>query len=462
MKFSGNISYAEKISMSSVDTAWLRMDSPTNLMMIGVVLIFENPFDISRLKETLARRLLIFNRFRQKVVIEQGKAYWHSDPLFDINNHLHKVALPDPDSDADLQELVSDLYSQPLAFSRPLWQMHLVNHYKQGSALIIRIHHCIADGIALIRVLLSMTDDEPDPPQQKEPHHHRLIEPTRHLLQNTFRFGHSLLEEGKVLFTHPEYALNLAIKSASAAAELKKIGMMPPDPKTLFKGALSGQKKVAWSSPLALSRAKELAEELGGTINDVLLTCAAGAVRHFMKSRQQIVERAPIHMAVPFNLRALDKPVENLGNEFGLVIVALPIGLGDPLERYHAVKRHMDELKNSYQAQVFFGLLDILGKGPSILEKTALELLSQKASAVMTNVPGPKNAVYLAGNKLKQPLFWVPQSGEVGVGLSILSYNGHIQFGIVADTNLIDVPDDMTGFFEHSFNELSKRAIKPV
>jgi WS/DGAT/MGAT family acyltransferase len=216
-----------------------------------------------------------------------------------------------------------------------------------------------------------------------------------------------------------------------------------------------GKKKVAWSKPIPIGRVKELALGLEGTMNDVLLTCAAGAVRHFMKSQQKIIERAPIHMAVPFNLRPLDKPIEKLGNEFGMVIVALPIGLGDPLERFHAVKNHMDQLKHSLQPQVFFGLLDLLGKGPSVLEKSALELLSQKASAVMTNVPGPKKAVYLAGSKLKQPMFWVPQSGEVGIGLSILSYDGHIQFGIVADKNLITSPDDLATYFEHSLIELA-------
>ncbi len=451
---------SQKTPMSAVDTAWLRMDSPTNLMMIGVVLIFDSPIDTERLKQTLEKRLLVFDRFKQQVVVEQDKAYWVNDPLFDIDSHLHIAALPNPNSESDLQTLASDLYSQPLSFSKPLWQMHLIQEYKSGSALIIRIHHCIADGIALIRVLLSLTDDEANPAEQEEAHHHRLIEPSRNLLRNTFKFGQSLIEEGRHLLNNPELALDLARKSASAAGEIKRIGLMPPDPKTLFKGDLSGHKRVAWSTPIALSQVKELAIELNGTINDVLLTCAAGAIRHFMKSQQKIIERAPIHLAVPFNLRPLDQPVEQLGNQFGLVIVALPIGLGDPLARFSAVKKHMDELKHSYQAQVFFGLLDILGKGPSILEKTALELLSQKASAVMTNVPGPKKAVYLAGSKLSQPLFWVPQSGEVGIGLSILSYDDRIQFGIVADKNLIPNPNQLSNFFEHSFIELSKHTIQ--
>ncbi len=157
---------------------------------------------------------------------------------------------------------------------------------------------------------------------------------------------------------------------------------------------------------------------------------------------------------MPFNLRPLDQEIKELGNRFGLVVVPMPVGTSDPQERLMAVRRNMDNLKRSYQAQVFYGLLGVLGKGPDILEQTALEQLSKKASAVMTNVPGPKKPLYMAGSKMIQPMVWVPQSGEVGVGLSILSYNNTVQFGLIADKGLVPDPDKMVKYFIEAIEEL--------
>ena len=159
--------------LSSVDTAWLRMEHPTNLMMITGVMVFRAPMDFERLKTTLEHRLLRFDRFRQRVVrprLPIGWPYWQDDPQFDLNQHVHRVSLGASGDLAALEELVNELMSTPLDFSRPLWELHLVEGYADGRAigdgcaLIVRLHHCTADGIALVRVLLSLTDTDPAAP----------------------------------------------------------------------------------------------------------------------------------------------------------------------------------------------------------------------------------------------------------------------------------------------------------
>ena len=153
-----------KETMSNVDTAWLQMDRPTNLMMIASFMTFDEPIDYERLLATIERRLLIFDRFRQRVVpprIPFGNYAWEDDPHFDIRAHVHRAALPAPGDKAALQAMMSDIISTPLDRSRPLWHYYLLDGYKGGSVIACRLHHSIADGIALMRVLLSMTDLTP-------------------------------------------------------------------------------------------------------------------------------------------------------------------------------------------------------------------------------------------------------------------------------------------------------------
>jgi WS/DGAT/MGAT family acyltransferase len=197
----------------------------------------------------------------------------------------------------------------------------------------------------------------------------------------------------------------------------------------------------------------------GGTANDVLLCAAAGAIQKHFTNTGEIAPDCGIRVAVPFNLRPLHQPIETLGNQFGLVLVSLPVEVGDPVMRFRQIQHNMNQLKRSYQAQVTYSLLDLFGRGPDALERRALSLLSDKASAVLTNVPGPKEAVYLAGARLKQPMFWVPQSGNIGIGMSIFSYAGTVQFGITIDRSIPVDPESAMNYFRDSFKELYNRAL---
>ncbi|WP_417503179.1 WS/DGAT/MGAT family O-acyltransferase [Marinobacter sp.] len=453
--------------MSAVDRAWLRMDSPQNPMMICGVWTLESPISMNRLRKTIEERFLCFNRFRQRVVDKGDRAYWQDDPLFDLDNHLHQIALPGKADKAELQKLASDMNSTSLDFRHPLWQMHYIDNYEGGGALLIRIHHCIADGISLVRVMLSLTDKMPEPKLSKVVSKRRSKPNQRSAIQQFFHRAvdnaQTATGQARLLIQsvreEPGYPFKLASTASAVALDLAKLGLAPVEPKTGLKEPLSGRKQVAWADPLDLADVKACAKALGGTINDALLCTVTGALQRHFAAHKEAIPDCGIRVAVPFNLRPLDQPIETLGNKFGLVLVTLPVEVMDPLMCFQQVQENMNQLKRSYQAQVTYSLLDILGRGPDVLERRALNLLSNKATAVLTNVPGPKEALYLAGSKLTQPMFWVPQSGSIGIGMSILSYAGTVQFGITVDKAIHADPNAVMDYFRQSFEALSHAAL---
>lgn len=445
--------------LSGVDNAWLRMDEPTNLMMITGVMIFSDPLSYERVVKTVQDRLLRYDRFRQRVVhsrLPLGGSRWMEDRHFDIRAHIHRMSLPAPGDQAVLEEVVSNLMSMPLDYSKPLWHFHLIDQYKGGSVLLGRLHHAIADGIALMRVMLSMTDNSPEPEIAAEINNHNdhrslaaLAGSARVALHN----AQEMVHEGVATLTDPEKLGKLAGLGLSGATTLGKLVLRWPDPGTLFKGDLGVIKKAAWSQPLALQDVKAVGKVTGGTVNDVLLTAVTGALRRYMILRRQPVSGMNFRAIVPVNLRPLDGPIE-LGNKFGLVFLSLPVGIEDPVERLLELKRRMDGLKDSPEAFVVLGLLEFFGRAPGQMEKLALDIFGSKATGVMTNVPGPRQPIYMAGSKLDTLMFWVPQSGHLGLGVSIISYAGRVSLGVMTDAGLVPDPARIIAGFHQEFDEL--------
>lgn len=452
--------------MSSVDTAWLRMDRPSNLMMICGVLLLRERIEIPRLKAMLYQRFLCFSRFRQRVVESPVGAYWETDEDFDISAHVERVSLGRRAGRSQLQALVSKLMSAPLDHARPLWQFHLVERFDGGSALIMRIHHCYADGIALIQVTLSMTDTDrrgrasgaATPPPKKHDADAddpiaQLFEPVAGALKLGFKAGSTVLEKGVALWQDPAKAVALAEQGTALTAEIAKLALMGEDSRTRFKGKPGLVKRVAWADPIALSEVKAIGRALGCSINDVLLSSVAGALGSYLARHGDAVEGVTLRALVPVNLRPPEKAWK-LGNRFGLVFLDLPLGIDNPVERLYAVRANMRELKGSYQPILALGILAAMGAGPKVLQETLLATLAKNASAVMTNVPGPQLPLYFAGAAIDSIMFWVPQSGDIGMGVSILSYNGQVQFGLVTDRGLCPDPNRVIERFAAEFEKL--------
>lgn len=452
----------EKIS--AVDTAWLRMDRPHNLMMICGVLLFREPVELKRLRELVRQRFLVFTRFRQRAVEAPGGAFWETEPHFDLSQHVVSARLPGRAEQSELQRYVSKLIATPLSRARPMWQFHLIAKYGGGSALIARIHHSYADGLALVRVMLSMTDASPDGPPAMPfaSQEHARSKPNRawaqgvrsgNALNAAIKVGSILLEKGGDLLADPAKAVAFAARGSALTAEIAKLARMPKDSPTRFKGAPGKAKRVAWAQPLPLSEVKTLGRALGASVNDVLLSCVAGAIRRYLAEKGDAVARVTLRALVPVNLRPMEDACQ-LGNRFGLVFLDLPIGIENPVERLYAVRANMHALKGSYQPILAMGVLAAMGAGPKALQEALLHALSRKASAVMTNVPGPQQPLYLAGAKIDTLMFWVPQSGNIGMGVSILSYDGAVQFGLLTDRGLCPDPERIIARFGAEFDTL--------
>jgi WS/DGAT/MGAT family acyltransferase len=246
-----------------------------------------------------------------------------------------------------------------------------------------------------------------------------------------------------------EYARIATRVSHDAAA----LALMESDSVTSLKGKTTGAKVVAWNEPLRLLDVKAVGHALGCSVNDVLLACVAGAFREYLIAQGEDVTGCEIRAMVPVNLRPPGKP-RTLGNKFGLVPLLLPVGIENPIARVLQVRSRMDELKGGYMPVLAMAILGVAGLVPRAVQNQIMDLFARKTTAVMTNVPGPQQALYWAGARLKQMMFWVPQSGNIGVGVSILSYDGGVQFGLVTDKKLCANPQAIIDRFAPEFEKL--------
>ena len=455
--------------MSRVDTAWLRMDNDVNLMMIVGVWLLQPAINYTALCRRIEDKLLKYDRFRQKVVQDATGASWVADESFDIERHVVREKLKRARGQSErqaLQQRAGELANLPLDHAHPLWQFVLIESYEGGSALIARIHHCIGDGIALISVMMSITDGGSDPPRRKreadaqdEPDwlSDAVIRPFTDLAVKAIGMSGGGVAKSLEMLSHPQQGLaesmDLARAGARVLGDLAALALLPDDSPTRLKGRPLGRKAVAWSEPMPLADVKTIGKGLGCSINDVLLACAAGALGAYLRDIGDDPAGKEIRAMVPVNLRPLDKAWQ-LGNLFGLAPLVLPIGIDNPIERVYAVRARMNQLKGSYQPLLAFAVLALSGMLVKPVQDALLGLFAKKTTAVMTNVPGPAVRLKFCGSTLRQTMFWVPASGDIGVGVSILSYGGGVQFGLITDKGLCPEPQQVIDRFEPEFDKL--------
>ncbi|MGO4870801.1 MAG: wax ester/triacylglycerol synthase family O-acyltransferase, partial [Roseiarcus sp.] len=393
--------------MDSVDVTWLRMDRPANLMIIVGVLILAAPVDVKRLEATLASRILGYPRFSKRIETRTDGLYWCDDPHFDIAHHIKRSRLPGGAGKAELQRFVAELAGRQLDRAHPLWEYHIVEDYDGGAAVVMRIHHAIGDGIALVKVLLSLTDDRPDAPMERRKRDIHKGTRAGFALEDAFgvagrlvggglRASDEALKAALEIVAHPTRAADYLRHGSGVAAELAYLLFMPTDTPTRLKGVPLGDKRVAWPDPIPLPEVKAVSRALGCSVNDMLLAAIAGALRGYLEEKGDATEGVEVRALVPINLRPPGSG-EELGNRFGIIAVELPVGFESPLERLYEVRRRMEALKTSYEPKTTLGLFAGLGYAPQVVQDKLFDLLLSRATAVMTNVPGPQQPLYLAG-----------------------------------------------------------------
>lgn len=406
--------------LSAEDAAWLHMDRADNLMIVTAMLELDTPLDFAALEALLEERLLAIDRFTQRVVEPRfalGSPRWEPAPQFELSEHLVRVE-QGPRDERALQEFVSSVASQPLDHHRPLWRIHFVPRYREGSLLVVRVHHALADGFALLSILLSLSDQ-------------------------TVKFN----------VPAPSVERSWPVGKGVVSSFAHLVGS-PVDPPTALKGPLGVEKRVAWTRPFSLNRVRQAARRRDATLNDVLVSCVAGALRRYLASRQESTE-FELHAMVPVNLRSGEQALAELGNRFGLVILPLPLREADPFARLQAVRRTMSGVKRSAEAIVARGLLWLMGLAPVAVERLMLSFFGPKASLVLTNVPGPRERVRLAGIEVSRIMFWVPQSARLALGISLLSYAGDVVVEVISDAARIPDPQALVTGFEEELLTLS-------
>lgn len=449
--------------LGSMDMTWLQIEQDTNLMQVVGVLILETPLDRSALEERLRTRLLPMERFGQHVLRDTVGAIWESGQV-NLDAHIATANLPPGDEKQALENLIGQLAATPLDSGRPLWQLHLVNSYRGGSALIARVHQCIADSIALIQVLQSLTDagptaDTTPPPAEPSAANFfdQLYAPLTQAVIDGIKLSGAVWAKYLSLLIFPQQVFDYARASTALALEIGKLLALQDDNHTFLKGQPQGVKHASWSAPLATATLAAIARHHGTTPNALVLACIAGALNAYLKRQNAPTAGIELRTLMPVNLRSEDTP-DLLGNRCGLMPIELPVGIDDPKARLDETHRRVQAFREAYDAQRALGLFSLIGQTPRAVQLQSLKLLATKTSALLCHVPGARQPRYLCGAKIVEEMFWSPPSGDMGLAISVVSYAGHHQVGLLADAAMVSDPAAITGLIEAQLAALDPQA----
>jgi diacylglycerol O-acyltransferase len=441
--------------LSGPDNAWLQMGRIENLTNITGMLVFEERVEYGELVERLDERLLRFDRFRQRVHgghRQFRRPEWEFSPGMDIETHVTHVALPEPQDKAALERFVGGLMSRPLDEDRPLWEAFLVEGVGDGNAVIFRINHSLADGFALLSVMLGLVDD-PGAVEFPFDGIEAVVEADE---GDAGGGGPDDGDEGgdsSGLLDRARSAVGAAGTAVRAVAVALDLLTRPDEPETSIRGELGTAKRAAWTDAIDLDTVKALGREHDATVNDVMLAATAGAFRRLLVERGEDVTDLELRSSVPVNLKPMSERSESLGNYFGLIFLPIPVHTADFGERIDIVHERMDRERAGIEGVLVYLLFQFVGHAPGFVQDWVLEQFEDSATGVVTNVPGPVESLEFAGSEVSDVLVWAPEANDQGLSLSIFSYAGHIRVGVAADAGLIDEPAKLADALERELEE---------
>jgi diacylglycerol O-acyltransferase len=491
------------------DALWLEMDRPNNLMVVDSVIWTSEPLDFAELRKVVKQRLVDrYPVFRSKAVHdEDGSWWWEPDPHFKLDNHVSLVSLHNPDDPHALQELVAAHRTDSLDRDRPLWQSIWIRRYGEGSAMILRSHHAIADGMRMVQLAMSLFDSTPQggpilapaviqtgahlhPPGRALPDRVRsgVVDVARtatdavsrvsesNLLKRAVKIGGFALRNpvgaGATLLTAVRAGaadiggtVRAAVPGGGTLVDVfsavpgdvdtvRKLLIGTRNDATIWTGTASGQKSVAWSDPLPMAAMKAVARANRATVNDVLVACIALTLHDYLRDHEALC--SSVTFMVPVNLKPLDLTLpDSLGNDFALVQLELPTDEPDPHKVLATAKRRMDRIKHGHEAAVAFRFQETIAGFSRGLYEASVDLFANRTLGTLTNVPGPPSTVYLAGSQVEGIVGWAPVSGDQPMSFTIASYNGRVIVGIACDTALVPDHEQITEGFIDAFERLA-------
>ena len=429
------IAFTRKCIPFREDDAVWQQDRATNRHIIHALMVIEGLPDIRKLRKIICERLVygkdekgerICPRLTQVIQRHLGYYVWKEDEDFSVEKQVLNWTGDNPERLEDLEVAISEICSTPLPEALSPWQFVVVpileeNHF----GLLLRVHHSVADGVALTRVFVKNLYDVP--PQGAEP--------------KKFSSKQRVFMWCKAILVGPLMVLTKLFSKSDRSA--------------IHGQELCGKKVVAWSKNVDLSLVKQVKNVAGTTVNDVMVSCLAGALHDYLKGRDNgdVAKLDDMWASVPVDIRASSNSVK-LKNKFALVFLRLPIEAKNAVDRLLATKQRMDIIKTSAEPLVTATTVQILMMLPEFISRPLIDFFSRKMSCVLSNVPGPQQNLYLGGQKISQGIFWVPQRANIGVGLSIFSYGGGIRVGVYCDVSVIPKPKEIAEGFEKNFWQL--------
>jgi diacylglycerol O-acyltransferase len=495
--------------LSSQDALWLTMDRPNSLMVIDSVMWFREVPDWNKVDDVIAERLLDrYPVFSRRPVRDGSAWFWEDDPDFDPSRHVTRVRLDDPGSLAQLQAFVAEQRSVPLDKDRPLWAMFTIDNVvfadgAEGAAVMSRFHHAMADGVRLVQVALGMCDlaEPPDPAKvgRKLRRSTTPVAIASSAVRNVGRgaldvvtaaaettaslvsgamdtaqaaaFGEvdtavgRLVEAGSrmgvtasSMLRNPERVSDLAAavsstdnRVANDVASVGKLALSGSSVRTVWSGTPGVAKSASFAPAIQLADVKAIGKATATTINDVLMAAVSGALTRYLREHGD-PDVDEVMWMVPVSVKPLEaQPSPELGNHFAIVALRMPLGIDDVRDRLGAVHEAMERIKSSDEALLTYTIQRAISQAPTPVATGLTNFFANKAVGVLTNVPGPRQPMTLAGTEVAGVLGWAPCSGDQPMTICMFSYNGTVYVGFGADVGLVPDGDRLGEHFGEEF-----------
>src|SRR5215208_6411138 len=433
--------------LTGLDASFLHLEDASSHMHVAGVMIFEgSPPPYEQLLAAIERRLGLVPRYRQRlafVPFGQGRPKWVDDPHLNLRYHVRSTALPSPGSEGQLKELAGRVFAQQLDRDKPLWEIWLVDGLEGDRfAMLSKTHHALVDGVSGVDIMSVLFDTSPDPAAPPDTGDRWLPRP--------------LPSPAQVL--RGPRMVAAGIRDAAVGVGAMAWAGLNPAPPTPYNKSIGPHRRFTWVR-VNLADVKAIKNELGGTVNDVVLATVAGALGRHLRRRGQNTNGLELKAMVPVSVRA-DVERGALGNRVAAMMVPLPVWCEDPVTRLDIVREELKGLKSGGQAVGAQVLTQLSGFAPATVMGQASRVMARQRffNLVVTNVPGPQIPLYLAGKRMIDTFPMVPLAKNQALGVALLSYAGRINFGLVGDYDLMWDLDDFTEDVRESLAELAAEA----
>ncbi|MGB9374246.1 MAG: WS/DGAT domain-containing protein [Jiangellales bacterium] len=483
------------VPIPPADLTWLHMDRPNNLMyMHGVLWLTESP-DWDAVEQVMQERIVErFPVFRRRAAEVDGTWVWEDVPGFSFTDQRRRVTLSGSGGVDEAQQYISSRFSDQLDPDKPLWEVDFIDGAPAvdgtgtGAMVLARFHHGMADGVRLVQVLLSLLDPltEDAVPSAVGRHRKRrgpagnAVRAVRQVAGGSADLvagmGSTLTRapgwvtkakprvvvDGVERLRQPQRVVDAVTGVASEDNKLantwRSVGRLTlsrGSVETVWSGTVGVEKTVSWISGIPLDTIRDIGRAHHVTINDVLLAAVSLGVTDYLASKGE-TEVDQLSWLIPVSLKPIDANLpEELGNHFALVMLPMPLGISDPALLLRELRTRMNRIKNSAEPVLVYGVQRIIAETPSAVSVRLTNLVANKAVGLLTNVPGPRAPMALAGTEVASILGWVPTSGDQPLGLCIFSYNGTVSIGIATDAGLIADPGLMAEKIEAAIHRLA-------